>query len=138
MRWASSVSRSAWWRSCSSASRRAPLLGLRLGLGGDGLEALELGQGAVALGLEGDLRLAHALRLPQQLVGLLELGRKPVALPDDTAQLGRSALAHLGEDVLEPFDLGAQLVALLDGGSGHGQPLERVAELLLRAARAGY
>ncbi len=114
-----------------------PLLGLRLGLGGDGLEALELGQGAVSLGLERDLRLAYPLRLPQQLAGLLELGREPVAFPDDTAQLGRSAFAHLGEDVLESFDLGAKLVALLDGGSGHSQPFERVAELLLEALALG-
>src|SRR6185437_8960948 len=99
-----------------------PLLGLRLSLRGNGLESLDLGQSAVSLGLEGDLRLAYPLRLAQQLPGVLELGRKPVAFLDDTAQLGRGAFAHVGEDVLESLDLGAQLVALLDGGSGQSEP----------------
>ena len=108
-----------------------PFLGLRLGLAGDRPELLELGHGAVALGLEGDLRLAHAFRLSQQLLCLLELGRQGVTLLDDGAQLGRCALSHLGEYVLEPFDLGAKLVALLDRRGGYGEPLEGVAELLL-------
>src|SRR5439155_24954584 len=82
-----------------------PLLGLRLCLGGDDLELLELGHGPVALGLEGDLRLAHALRLAQQLTGLLELGRQAVTFRDDTAQLGRRALQRLAEGRLEPLDL---------------------------------
>ena len=137
MRWASSVSRSAWWAILFLGEQARPFLGLCLGLAGDGLKLLELGHGAVALGLEGDLRLAHALRLAQQLVCLLELGRQAVALLDDGAQLGGGALPHLGEDVLEPFDLGAKLVALLDGGRGHGEPLEGVAELLLQPLALG-
>ena len=114
-----------------------PLLGLRLCLGGDDLELLELGHGPVALGLEGDLRLAHALGLAQQLTGLLELGRQAVTFLDDTAQLGRRALPRLGERCLEPLDLGAKLVALLGGGTDDREPLERVAELLLEPLALG-
>ena len=115
----------------------ASLLGLRLGVAGNDLEPSELGCDAVALGLEGDLGLTHALGLPQQLVCLLELGRQAVALLDDAAQLGRGVLPHLGEDVLQPLDLGAKLVALFDGGRCDGEPLERVAELLLEPLALG-
>ena len=112
-------------------------LGLRLGLGRDDLQPLELRDGAVALGLEGDLRVANTLRLPQQLPGLLELGRQVVALLDDGAQLGRRAVPYLGQDVLESLDLGAKLVALLGGGAEDGEPFERVAELLLEPLALG-
>src|SRR5207248_726556 len=51
---------------------------------------------------------------------------------DDAAQLDGRALPKLGEIAMESVDFGTKLVALLGGGTDDREPLESIAELLLK------
>src|SRR6188472_42986 len=104
---------------------------------GGGAKLLELGERPVALRRKGDLRLAHALCLHQQLLRLGQLGRSAVALLGHPAHFGGAALLSLDVHGPELLDLPAQFVALFGGGAQDGEPLEGVSELLLEPVALG-